>query len=68
MIKLKRIDEFDYKGMPSIEACRILQSRRKYLLKVEDNIHLVDNYISYITKNYPDLPIDIPEVYVLNHL
>lgn len=68
MVKLRRIDELDRSGMSTKETYRILNSRKNYLVKVEDNIHLVNDYVQTLVNKYPDIPADIPEVYVLNHL
>ena len=68
MVKLRRIDELDRSSMNNREQCRILNSRKKYLVKVEDNIHLVNDYVQTLVNKYPNTPADIPEVYVLNHL
>jgi len=68
MVKLRRIDELDRSGMSTKETYRILNSRKNYLVKVEDNIHLVNDYVQTLVNKYPDTPSDIPEVYVLNHL
>lgn len=68
MITLKRIDELDRSSMTTKDSCRILSSRKNYLVKVEDNIHLVDDFRNVLIKKYADVSPDIVEVYVLNHL
>ena len=68
MVKLRRIDELDRSSMSTKQTYRILNSRKNYLVKVEDNIHLVNDYVQTLVNKYPDIPADIPEVYVLNHL
>ena len=68
MVKLRRIDELDRSSMSTKETYRILNSRKNYLVKVDDNIHLVNDYVQTLVNKYPDIPADIPEVYVLNHL
>lgn len=68
MVELRRIDTLDRSNMSVKEACRILSSRKNYLVKVEDNIHLVNDFTTVLSKKYPDAPPDIVEVYVLNRL
>lgn len=68
MIELKRIDELDNSRISTKEKCRILSSRKQYLVKVEDNIHLVNDFTNVLVKKYADAPPDIVEVYVLNTL
>ena len=68
MVELRRIDTLDRSNMTTKEACRILSSRKKYLVMVEGNIHLVNDFTSVLVKKYPDIPPDLVEVYVLNTL
>lgn len=68
MVELKRIDTLDRSNMTTKEACRILSSRKNYLVKVEDNVHLVNDFTHLLMKKYADVPPDIVEVYVLNRL
>ena len=68
MVELKRIDTLDRSNMTMKDSCRILQSRKQYLVKVEDNLHLVNDFTHLLMKKYADVPPDIVEVYVLNRL
>ena len=68
MITLRKINELDTSNMKTKDSCRILASRKNYLVKVEDNIHLVDDFRNVLIKKYADVSPDIVEVYVLNHL
>ena len=68
MVELRRIDTLDRSNMTTKEACRILSSRKKYLVKVEDNMHLVNDFTNVLIKKYADIPPDLVEVYVLNTL
>ena len=68
MVELRRIDTLDRSNMTMKDSCRILQSRKQYLVKVEDNLHLVNDFTHLLMKKYADAPPDIVEVYVLNRL
>ena len=50
------------------DSCRILQSRKQYLVKVEDNLHLVNDFTHLLVKKYADVSPELVEVYVLNQL
>ena len=68
MVELRRIDTLDRSNMTMKDSCRILQSRKQYLVKVEDNLHLVNDFTHLLVKKYADVSPDLVEVYVLNQL
>lgn len=68
MLQLRRIDTLDRTNINSKQAYNILSSKDKYLVKVNSNLHFVSELTDFISKEYPEVPPEIIEVYVLNPL
>jgi len=65
MIKIKSKKDLDSKTLDAKESARIYSSRKKFLIRVEDEIHLTNNWHRLVTENYPDVPSNIVEIYSL---
>lgn len=68
MIKLRSIKEFDTRGLTAKDASRIFSNTKPYLVRVEDRIHFTRDFQGLIARKYPEVPSEIVEVFVLNHL
>lgn len=68
MITLKSIREFDSSNITAKDACRIFASKKPYMVKVEDEIHLTKDFQGLITRLYPEVAPEAVEVFVLNAL
>lgn len=68
MITLKTMREFNSSDITAKDACRIFSSKKPYLVKVEDEIHLTKDFQGLITRKYPEVAPELVEVYVLNQI
>ena len=68
MITLKTMREFNSSDITAKDACRIFSSKKPYLVRVEDEIHLTKDFQGLITRKYPEVAPELVEVYVLNQI
>jgi hypothetical protein len=67
MIKLRSIKEFDSANITAKDACRIFTSKKPYLVKVDNEVHLTKDFQGLITRKYAEVAPEEVEVYILNH-
>jgi len=65
MIKIKSKEDLHKLSLSAGESADIQSSRKKFLIRVEDEIHLTNNWVRLIKENYPDVPSHIVEIYSL---
>lgn len=66
MITIKTIDQLDLSSMNNKDVFRILASRKKYLIKVEGEYSMTNDYVQRLVHKYPNVQTDLVEVYELN--
>jgi hypothetical protein len=66
MIEVKDTSQINKLTLNAKEACKILVSRKKYLVRVEGENSFTDDYLKTILRKYPDVSPDLVEVYELN--
>ena len=65
MIKIKSKEDLEKVNLTARESATIQSSRKKFLIRVEDEIHLTNNWQRLVTENYPNVPSNIVEIYSL---
>jgi dTDP-glucose 4,6-dehydratase len=65
-IEVKDTSEINKLDLAAKEACKILASRKKYLVMVENEMSFTDDYLKTILRKYPEVEPNIVEVYELN--
>lgn len=65
MIKIKSKEDLEKVNLTAGESATIQSSRKKFLIRVEDEIHLTNNWHRLVTENYPNVPSNIVEIYSL---
>jgi len=66
MIVVKDTSQINKLDLNAKQACKILASRKKYLVMVESEFSFTDDYLKTILRKYPDVSPDLVEVYELN--
>ena len=66
MIQVKDTSQINKLDLTAREACKILASRKKYLVRVEGENSFTDDYLKTILRKYPEVEPGIVEVYELN--
>lgn len=66
MIQVKDTSEINNLDLSSKESCKILLSRKKYLVRVEGENSFTDDYLKTIIRKYPEVEPSLVEVYELN--
>lgn len=66
MVTVKSIGLLDRSNLKVKETYRILSSRKKYLVKVEDEICLTNDYVQTLIRKFANVSPDLVEVYQLN--
>jgi len=62
---IKDLKQFDGSRLTAKDSARIFSSKKKYLVRFEDNIHFTNNYLRFISDNYPEVENGLVEVYSL---
>ena len=68
MVVVRNINELDRTNLKVKETYRILSSRKSYLVKVEDEICLTNDYVQTLIRKFANVSPELVEVYVLNQL
>ena len=66
MVVVRSINELDRTNLKVKETYRILSSRKSYLVKVEDELCLTNDYVQTLIRKFADVSPDLVEVYQLN--
>jgi len=66
MIVVKDTSQINKLDLNAKQACKILASRKKYLVMVENEFSFTDDYLKTILRKHPDISPDLVEVYELN--
>ena len=66
MIIVKDTSQINKLELTAKEACKILASKKKYLVRVESENSFTDDYLKTILRKYPEVSPDLVEVYELN--
>jgi len=66
MIEVKDTSQINKLDLNAKQACKILSSRKKYLVMVENEFSFTDDYLKTILRKYPEVETNLIEVYELN--
>ena len=66
MIVVKDTSQINKLDLNAKQACKILASRKKYLVMVENELSFTDDYLKTILRKYPEVETNLIEVYELN--
>ena len=66
MIVVKDTSQINKLDLNAKQACKILASRKKYLVMVESELSFTDDYLKTILRKYPEVETSLIEVYELN--
>jgi hypothetical protein len=67
MFKVNELSNLDSTTINAKEVCRILTSKKKYMILIDSNVHLTNDYIRFITVKYPEIPYDEITIFRLNY-
>lgn len=65
MIKVKTKEELENANLNAGESARVSSSQKKFLIRVEDEIHLSNNWVRFLREQRADVPSSVVEVYSL---
>jgi len=67
MFKVNELSTLDSSTINAKEVCRILTSKKRYMILIEDNVHLTNDYIRFITIKYPNVAYEDITIFRLNY-
>lgn len=67
MFKIHDLSTLDSSSVNAKEICRILTSKKKYMLLIDNSVHLTNDYIRFITVKYPDVSHEDITIFRLNY-
>lgn len=62
---IRNLKQLDRSKLTAKDSARIYASRKRYLIKVEDDLFFTNNWKRYVSENLPEVLTELVEIYDL---